>query len=137
STKGGRGVAGASNSSQGVYGHSESGAGVVGESNQFDGVFGISHNPKAPAVSGHNPNGLAGFFNGSVVVTGDISLANGDCAEDFNVSGQDKVEPGTVMVLGNEGALSKSRKAYDKRVAGVISGAGDYKPGIVLDKQQT
>ena len=41
------------------------------------------------------------------------------------------------MVLGNEGALFESQQAYDKRVAGVISGAGDYKPGIVLDKQQT
>jgi len=47
------------------------------------------------------------------------------------------VDPGTVMVLGNEGALSESQQAYDKRVAGVISGAGGYKPGIVLDKQQT
>lgn len=28
-------------------------------------------------------------------------------------------------------------KPYDKRVAGVISGAGNYKPGIVMDKQKT
>lgn len=41
------------------------------------------------------------------------------------------------MVLNHEGALSESQQAYDRRVAGVISGAGDYKPGIVLDKQQT
>jgi hypothetical protein len=41
------------------------------------------------------------------------------------------------MVLGHEGALFESQQAYDKRVAGVISGAGDYKPGIVLDKRQT
>jgi len=39
------------------------------------------------------------------------------------------------MVLGEEGALFPSRQAYDKRVAGVVSGAGSYKPGIVLDKQ--
>ena len=58
-----------------------------------------------------------------------------DCAEEFDVYGADKVEPGTVMVLGNEGALSASQQAYDKRVAGVISGAGTYKPGIVLDKK--
>ncbi len=64
-------------------------------------------------------------------------MTNGDCAEDFDVSGVAKLEPGTVMVLGNEGALSESQQAYDKRVAGVISGAGNYKPGIVLDKQQT
>jgi hypothetical protein len=31
--------------------------------------------------------------------------------------------------------LHESQHAYDKRVAGVISGAGDYKPAIVLDKQ--
>ena len=41
------------------------------------------------------------------------------------------------MVLGEEGALFPSQIAYDKRVAGVVSGAGDYKPGIVLDKQQS
>ena len=33
------------------------------------------------------------------------------------------------------GNCSKVNNAYDKRVAGVVSGAGDYKPGIVLDKQ--
>jgi len=33
--------------------------------------------------------------------------------------------------------LQPSQTAYDKRVAGVISGAGDYKPGIVLDKQSS
>ena len=41
------------------------------------------------------------------------------------------------MVLGEEGALYPSQHAYDKRVAGVVSGAGDYKPGIVLDKQES
>ena len=53
------------------------------------------------------------------------------------MDGADKVEPGTVMVLGNEGVISASQQAYDKRVAGVISGAGTYKPGIVLDKKET
>src|SRR6266446_3765286 len=47
----------------------------------------------------------------------------------------EKREPGTVMTLDQEGKLKQSEKAYDKRVAGVISGAGGYKPGIVLDKQ--
>ena len=41
------------------------------------------------------------------------------------------------MVLGQEGALEPSHRAYDKRVAGVISGAGAFRPGIVLDKQQS
>jgi hypothetical protein len=107
-----------------VHGTSRAGDGVFGESNTGVGVHGKGGR-------------LAGFFEGDVEVTGDIRLTNADCAEDFDVSDTDKVEPGTVMVLGNEGALSESTSAYDKRVAGVISGAGDYKPGIVLDKRQT
>ena len=65
----------------------------------------------------------------------DVVLAGGDCAEDFDILGAEKFEPGTVMVIDQEGALQQSQQAYDKRVAGVISGAGDLRPGIVLDKQ--
>jgi hypothetical protein len=68
---------------------------------------------------------------------GDIVLQNADCAEEFDIAAAENVEPGTVMVLDQEGKLQQSREAYDKKVAGVISGAGDYKPGIVLDKQHS
>ena len=98
------------------------------------GVIGVSDN--GIGISGKGGK-LAGRFEGDVEVTGDIRLANADCAEDFDIADGDSVEPGTVMVLGDEGALHQSHEAYDKRVAGVISGAGDYKPGIVLDRQQT
>jgi hypothetical protein len=73
--------------------------------------------------------------DGNVEVAGDIRLVNADCAEDFNISSVELVDPGTVMVLGDEDMLQPSHHAYDKRVAGVISGAGNYKPGLVLDKQ--
>jgi hypothetical protein len=63
-------------------------------------------------------------------------LTNADCAEDFEMVGAKEIEPGTVMVIDREGALRPSEQAYDKKVAGVISGAGDYKPGITLDKQE-
>ncbi|NPV91801.1 MAG: hypothetical protein HPY50_13630 [Firmicutes bacterium] len=75
--------------------------------------------------------------NGSVEVTGDIYLKNADLAELFDISGADAVEPGTVMVLDENGGLRASTTAYDKRVAGIISGAGEYRPGIVLDKQES
>ena len=39
------------------------------------------------------------------------------------------------MVLDDCGALQPSQHAYDKKVTGVISGAGQYRPGIILDKQ--
>lgn len=136
------GVEGDSRSSVGVYGTSTEGRGVVGvasalagvEGNSKDGagVYGTSES--GIGVHGHGGR-LAGYFEGDVEVTGDIRLANADCAEDFDIHGAEVVEPGTVMVLNDEGALIPCGRAYDKRVAGVISGAGSYKPGIVLDKQ--
>ena len=81
--------------------------------------------------------GLLDAFEGDVEVTGDIRQVNADCAEEFDISCSEAVDPGTVMVLGQENALQPSQEAYDRRVAGVISGAGDLKPGIVLGKQQS
>jgi hypothetical protein len=140
-------------------GTSKSGVGVYGVSETHEGVHAQTKSLHTAAIAAYNlnpagegaaifakkegSNGHAGFFDGNVWVSGelvvgkDITLANADCAEDFDVSGTDEIEPGTVMVLGKEGALLESQQAYDKRVAGVISGAGSYKPGIVLDKQQT
>ncbi|MBV1931194.1 MAG: hypothetical protein KUG71_05705 [Porticoccaceae bacterium] len=67
---------------------------------------------------------------------GDIILRNADCAEDFEVEeGQDS-EPGTVMIIGDKSLLRTSHKAYDRRVAGIIAGAGAYKPGIVLGRKE-
>jgi hypothetical protein len=67
-------------------------------------------------------------------VRGDIKLINADCAEEFDVSESSDTEAGNVMVLGNDGKLTQSNVAYDKKVAGVISGGGSYKSGIVLDR---
>jgi hypothetical protein len=52
------------------------------------------------------------------------------------MAGTDAVDPGTVMVLDNHGAPVPSSRAYDRCVAGIISGAGTYRPAIVLDKQR-
>ena len=65
---------------------------------------------------------------------GDIILRNSDCAEDFEVMDGQEVEPGSVMVIEQEGKLRQSTEAYDKRVAGVVSGAGEHHPGIVLGR---
>jgi hypothetical protein len=68
--------------------------------------------------------------------TGDIVLRNADCAEDFDiVPGAAEIEPGTVMVIDADGRLSPSTEPYDRCVAGVVSGGGNLKPGIVLGRQ--
>jgi len=73
--------------------------------------------------------------NGSIRATGDIILENADCAEEFDLVEGDQIEPGDVLRLDRGGALAMSTQAYDKRVAGVVSGAGRYRPALVLDRQ--
>lgn len=65
---------------------------------------------------------------------GDIVLRNADCAEDFDVTG--RASPGDVMVLSRDGQLRCCDKPYDKSVVGVVSGAGGYKAGLVLDRRR-
>jgi hypothetical protein len=87
------------------------------------------------------PVGHAGFFDGRVWITsdlgvgGDIQLANADCAESFDVVPFCDAEPGTVVRLGDTGAVLPSDEAYDHRVAGVVSGAGAYRPALLLDSR--
>ncbi|VAW94516.1 hypothetical protein MNBD_GAMMA19-2098 [hydrothermal vent metagenome] len=66
---------------------------------------------------------------------GDITVRNTGVAEEFAIAESVDVLPGSVMVLDKNGLLQPSEVAYDKRVVGIISGAGHYKPGLVLDKQ--
>jgi hypothetical protein len=128
-TANGEGVAGntAFGLGTGVHEHTSTGVGVLGTCDK---------------------TGLAGKFVGDVQITGkldaphttitcfDVIISNADCAEEFDLAGAEFPDPGTVMCLDVEGSLRPSNLAYDKRVAGVISGAGDYKPGIVLDRRR-
>jgi hypothetical protein len=144
----------------GVFGLADRSAGVIGVSTQWHGVYGETKSSNGGAgvtgqgtnigVRGISPNGIAvlgqgktaGSFEGKVQVkgdvevSGDIRLTNADCAEEFDIAATEGVDPGTVMVLGSEGALHPSERAYDKRVAGIVSGAGTYRPALVLDQQQ-
>jgi hypothetical protein len=74
--------------------------------------------------------------SGTVSVTQDVILTNMDCAEDFDIGGKEAA-PGTVMVIDEEGALQPCSHVYDKKVAGVVSGAGDFKPAIVLGRRES
>jgi hypothetical protein len=74
---------------------------------------------------------------GDISCGGDVTLQNGDCAEDFDVDTDTDSSPGTVLMIDDDGKLRPSTKAYDRRVAGVISGAGGCRPGIILGRQQS
>jgi hypothetical protein len=129
-----------------VFGQSTEGVGVFGESTAIHGVSGISHSAKGAGVFGRNDaGGLAASFIGAIQATGDVTCDHvacqdvvcfgGDIAEEFPIANKDDAAPGTVMVLSDNGALKPSDTPYDGRVAGVIAGAGDYRPGILLNRQ--
>ncbi|MDZ7721429.1 MAG: hypothetical protein U5R06_01055 [candidate division KSB1 bacterium] len=68
-------------------------------------------------------------------VKGVITLQGGsDIAEPFEFEQTDEVEPGMVVTIDsdNPGKLKVSETAYDRCVAGIISGAGGVKPGLTL-----
>ncbi len=123
----------------GVYGYSEGGVGVCGESPVYAGYFkGEVYIAGGDlTVESGNTNVDQLKVSKNIVVGGDIKLANADVAEDFDMSANNAVEPGTVMVFDQDGALCESQSAYDRRVAGVIAGAGGYRPGLILDKQES
>jgi hypothetical protein len=123
-------------------------AGVFGASENGAGVLGYARDPAMPAVfafGGLLAIALGKEFaaefrgdvkvEGDVMVEGDIRLSAADCAEQFDIVGGTTPEPGSVVVIDRNGALRQSSEPYDTKVAGVISGAGTYRPGIILDKQ--
>jgi hypothetical protein len=98
------------------------------------GGFGVwANSPNGTALYGQGK--VAGHFQGDVEVTGDIRLTGADCAEHFDVIDVSTCDPGTVMVIDDTGALTPSCQEYDRRVAGVVSGAGNLRPGLLLDQQ--
>lgn len=134
----GAGVWGESYNNQGnasgVLGVSRVGIGVLGNSGSNDGVHGESESGVGVLGKGKP----AGRFEGDVEVTGDIKLLNpmnADCSEDFDIL-EESIEPGTVMVLNQVGSLQQSYKEYDRKVAGIVSGAGEYRPAMVLGTGQ-
>jgi hypothetical protein len=56
-------------------------------------------------------------------------------AEDFDLEDDpSNAEAGTVLVIHPSGKLSACAEPYDTRVAGVVSGAGDLRPAIILQR---
>jgi len=111
---------------------------IFAQGGTFSGVFnGALVVNKAPTLN-PEPNNPATPIDGSIVINdgnlfvnkGDVILGNADCTEDFGISEAREMEPGTVMILNGEEELCESSTPYDRRVAGVISGAGTYKPRI-------
>ena len=115
--------------------NSDGGYGLWADSSSNTGIGGVGIYAKGAKYAAQF-DGVV-YCTGNMTVDGDIVLSAADCAEEFDITASREIEPGTVMVLTENGALEPSRDAYDKKVAGIISGAGDYRPGMILDRHSS
>lgn len=111
-----------------------SGALVWGSSAGADTPAGVKG---ALAVADDNSGKIAvsnSFNTVTVEIGGNTGLrtVNGDLAETF--PSQAPAEPGSVMAIdpARPGGVALASRPYDRRVAGVVSGARDYRPGVTL-----
>jgi hypothetical protein len=135
---------------RGVYGKSKDGPGMWGVSETHEGVHAETSSVSTAAVAAyqmntasttaalfakHHGNGTAARFEGDVEVTGDLRLLGADVAEQFDLAAD--VPAGGVVVLDDSARIDVCRAPYDRRVAGIVSGLGDRKPAVVLDRSNT
>ncbi len=119
----------------GIYGTS-GGTGVQGDSTSVTGFGGIFRNTA----------GGAGLKVVGAAIVDSLQITGGaDFAENFDVSAvsdeaeEMNVEAGMVVAIDpvNPGKLALTTTAYDRRVAGIISGAGGVNPGMRMSQTGT
>ena len=75
------------------------------------------------------------------IITDELQITGGsDLSENFDLAPTDvMVEPGMILSIDPErpGQLAISTESYDRKVAGIISGADGVKPGLIMGQQGT
>lgn len=127
----------------GVYGWSQNRYGVVGVSNSSNAAIWAKNNSTGPAVLAEGgTNGIAGDFRGRVK-TEVLEITGGsDISEQFDIHNlKENVmpSPGMVVSIDSErpGNLIVSDRSYDRSVAGIISGAGGVRTGMLMGQNGT
>ena len=77
--------------------------------------------------------------SGNVVVSVLEIIGGSDLAEPFEVAGAESIKPGMVVAIDPEhpGQLRIADKAYDRTVAGIVSGANGINPGMIMSQEET
>ncbi len=85
-------------------------------------------------VGTFNVRALGGAYFSHSLSASVVEVRGADVAEGFDQTDGSSAEPGTVMVIdeANPGNVKPSATAYDRKVAGIISGAGGVRPGLKL-----
>jgi len=92
------------------------------------------------ATTGVTTISLDAEYNGDGrITTQELVITGGsDLSEQFDIDGaKDAVKPGMVVSIDPKrpGKLLISNEAYDNKVAGIISGAGEVKPGMMMGQK--
>jgi hypothetical protein len=151
---GGIGVRGQSKGNSGVEGESIGFDGVSGISHASGhaGVSGVNRARGPDSFGVWAKGNPAGHFEGDVTVTGNVEASNcnlagilqvfgdiwlpagaGDLAEEFAAADPDQISAGSVVIVDDDGFLRPCEDPYDPRTIGVVAGAGEYRPGLILD----
>jgi hypothetical protein len=96
---------------------------------------------ETPAVKGGEGETIFRIQNDGRIVGSVLELTGGsDLAEPFEISSATaEIQPGMLVCIDPQfpGKLALSHKAYDHTVAGIISGAGPIKPGMIMGQTGT
>lgn len=81
----------------------------------------------------------ADFLGFGRVITQEIEVTGADLAEFYAVSNASLAKPGMILCLdpNKPGEMMVSNQPYDKKVAGIISGANGIRPGILMGGEMT
>jgi hypothetical protein len=134
----------------------ENGTAIAWKTNEAGNRFGIGHTNGGfyffRTASDPGTAGSPAVYDMRIGDTGVVSMrvleitGGADFAENFEISAapensaaMEKIEAGMVVSIdpANPGKLALSAQAYDRRVAGVISGAGGVNPGMVMSQEGT
>lgn len=116
------------------------GGGKFGIRERTSGVFNFQMDANGHVGIGGSPSATNRLnVNGNVECS--VLQINGgaDIAEPFEVAANETVEPGMVLCIDPErpAGLRIASQAYDRTVAGVVSGAGGVNTGLVLRQDGT
>lgn len=120
----------------GMLGTSE--YGVYAENSSGTALYAVAKKEGETAIHAvATGDGFAGLFEGALRITG-----GSDLSEPFNIQPLQKGSkplPGMLVSIDTDkpGQLVVSSEAYDRKVAGVISGAGGIKPGMLMGQNGT
>jgi len=74
------------------------------------------------------------------ITTNELQITGGsDLSELFDLTDYDHIQKGMVVIIDENkpGSLKVSQTSYDRKVAGIVSGSNNIKPGLIMSQKGT